>query len=380
MNRSNFERYLEFRFQKAGALTPGQKVEVVQQLIQEARQGRVPSGEKAVVSLPVDHPAVAAVLRGEEVSMGATTIRRGGADWRDVASWPLAARIGVLAGIFALIVLLGLGMMRGRVKAEEAEITVTVEASPTAAAEATVTPDWYATMTALAPTPAPPPTATATPAAFLLGAGAPADDSRDPASIEIAGRLFVVSAGSVGDDGKWVPDGPQWLKGTEVRRVFAIPYESLADVQVKAGDPIYVRTRGGQVITYLVRDVVRLLANQIESFVSLRPSLVVALPMQAGDVQSSERIVLFGEAQADTEVSAAEETAQEYVPNAVTLGDANLRDNPGLKSAVLIGMPQGTPLIVSAAPPVTVDGHVWVYVLSPYGYGWVAKDMLFIQP
>jgi hypothetical protein len=380
VNQANFERYLEFRFQKAGALTPGQKVEVVRQLIQEARQGRVPSGEKAVISLPVDHPAVAAVLRGEEVSIGATTIRRSGADWRDVASWPLAARLGVLAGIFVLIVLLGLGMMRGRVKAEETEITATVEASPTATAEATSTPDWYATMTALAPTPAPPPTATASPAAFLLGAGAPADESRDPASIEIAGRLFVVSAGSVGEDGTWAPDGPQWLKGTEVRRVFAIPYDSLADVQVKAGDPIYVRTRGGQVITYLVRDVVRLLANQIESFVSLRPSLVVALPMQPGDVQSSERVVLFGEAQADTEVSAVEEAAAEYVPNAFTLGAANLRDNPGLKSAVLIGMPQGTPLIVSAAPPVTVDGHVWVYVLSPYGYGWVAKDVLFIQP
>jgi hypothetical protein len=269
--------------------------------------------------------------------------------------------------------------MRGMAKGQgKAEATATPTAMATATVEASATPDWYATMTALAPTSAPPPTATATPAALLLGTGGPAENSRDPASIEIAGRLFVVSAGEV-KDGQWIPDGPQWLKGTEVRRVFAIPYASLADAQIQPGDPIYVRTRGGQVITYRVRDVVRLLANQIESFVSLRPSLVVALPMSGGDVQSSERVMLFGEAETETDVSVVEQAAAEYVPNAFTLGDTNLRTDPGLKSTVLMGMPRGTPLIVSAAPPVTIDGHVWVYVLSPYGYGWVAKDMLFIQ-
>jgi hypothetical protein len=372
MDRTIFERYLDFRFQKEGALTPGQKLEVIARLKEEARQGRVPSGEKAVVSLPVEHPAVAAVLRGEEVSLGAAAIRRAGTDWRDVTTWPLAARIGVLVGIMALSLLMAMrGMAKGQGKAEA---TATPTAMATATVEASATPDWYATMTALAPTSAPPPTATATQAPFLLGTGGPAENSRDPASIEIAGRLFVVSAGEV-KDGQWIPDGPQWLKGTEVRRVFAIPYASLADAPIQAGDPIYVRTRGGQVITYRVRDVVRLLANQIESFVSLRPSLVVALPMSGGDVQSSERVMLFGEA----DVSVVEQAAAEYVPNAFTLGDTNLRTDPGLKSTVLMGMPRGTPLIVSAAPPVTMDGHVWVYVLSPYGYGWAAKDMLFIQ-
>jgi len=371
MDQTIFERYVEFRFQKEGALTPGQKLEVISKLKEEARQGRVPSGEKAVVSLPVDHPAVAAVLRGEEVSLGDTSIRREEMDWRNPASWPLWARIGVLAGIVLLVMILALGMtMTAPGKAQEA--TPTVEAMPTP------TPDWYATMTALAPTPAPPPTATATQAAFLLGMGVPAESSRDPASIEIAGRLFVVSVGEV-KDGKWTPDGPQWLKGTEVRRVFSIPYESLADAKMQVGDPIYVRTRGGDVITYLLRDVVRLQANQIESFVSLKPSLVVALPMIGGDVQSSERVMLFGEVQTDTTAVSVNESAADYTPNAYALGGVNLRDNPGMKSNILAGIPSGTPLIVSAAPPVTLDEHVWVYVLSPYGYGWVAKDMLLIQ-
>jgi hypothetical protein len=375
MDQTIFERYVEFRFQKEGALTPGQKLEVISKLKEEARQGRVPSGEKAVVSLPVDHAAVAAVLRGEEVSLGDTSIRREGMDWRNPAGWPLWARIGALAGIVLLVVVLAL-VMAAHGKAQKADVTPTAEAAPTAASSPT--PDWYATMTALAPTPAPPPTATATQAAFLLGTGGPAESSRDPASIEIAGRVFVVSAGEV-KDGKWTPDGPQWLKGTEVRRVFSIPYESLADAKMQVGDPIYVRTRGGDVITYLLRDVVRLQANQIESFVSLQPSLVVALPMSGGDVQSSERVMLFGEVQADTTAVSANESGADYTPNAYALGGVNLRDNPGMKSNILAGIPSGTPLIVSAAPPVTLDEHVWVYVLSPYGYGWVAKDMLLIQ-
>jgi hypothetical protein len=152
----------------------------------------------------------------------------------------------------------------------------------------------------------------------------------------------------------------------------------MTDVQMRVGDPVYVRTRGGQVITYLIRDVVKLMANQIESFVSLRPSLVVTLPLGGGDANTAERVVLFGEAQAETNVT-VEQSGADYTPNAYTLGGVNLRDNPGVKSNILVGMPQGTPLIVNAVPPVTMDEHVWVYVLSPYGYGWVAKDMLLIQ-
>lgn len=376
MDKAIFERYLEFRFQKASALTPGQKLDVVRQLLAEAHQGRVPSGERTVVSLPVEHPAVAAVLRGEEVSLGATAIRS--QDWKDYTSWPVGLRMAVLVGIVAVFVLLAMAMNgRGRASAAATE---TPYYSPT--------PDWYATMTALAPVPEtptplpPPPPPTATPV-FLVGVGGPAENSRDPASIEIAGRLFMVSAGEVGDDGKWAPEGPQWLRGTEVRRVFAIPYESLADAQVQPGDPIYVRTRGGDVITYLVRDVVRLMANQIESFVSLRPSLVVALPMTGGDVQAAERVMLFGEVkEEEVAVVDVEETAQPGVgaANAYTLGGVNLRDNPGLQSRVLVGLRPQTPLVVMPVPPVTVDGYAWVYVFSPYGYGWVAREMVVILP
>ncbi|MEW5891353.1 MAG: hypothetical protein AB1768_20515, partial [Pseudomonadota bacterium] len=169
----HFQEYLDFRMQKAGALTPGQKLDLIHALQEEARQGSVPTGGRSVTRLPVDHPVVQAVLRGEEVSLGEALIRRK-ADWRDLSAWPTSRKIMLLGGIVLLIMLLGLGMLRGgRVQAE-------AEATPTATAIVTATPDWPATLTAVAvenaqqeppPTPAPLPTATA---AFLLGQGGPA--------------------------------------------------------------------------------------------------------------------------------------------------------------------------------------------------------------
>lgn len=376
-DRDTFQAYLDFRMQKAGALTPGQKLDLIRSLLEEARQGSVPTGERSVARLPVDHPAVQAALRGEEVSLGEAMIRKK-ADWKDVSAWPLHRKLMLLGLIVLAIIGLGMGIMRGGKAKAEAEPTPLP----------TPTPDWFATLTAVAaenaaqpPPPTPPPPATATPA-FLLGLGGPAEDSRDPASIEIAGRLFILARGQVDkENGQWKPQGPEWLAGTEVRRVFAVPYEALADAEIKAGDALYVRTRGGQVLTYRVRDVIRLMANQIEAFVSLRPSIVVALPMGAGDVNSVERVMLFGEAEEAGRVLVEESSAAAMpAPNAVTLGGVNLRDNPGLsESRVIIGLPPGTPLVVMPVAAVTLDDHVWVYVLSPYGYGWVAKEMILMQ-
>lgn len=382
MNREIFETYLEQRYQKAGALTPGMKLDVIDALEAEARQeGRVPTGLNSVSRVPVDNPAVQAVLRGEEVSLGGVSVQSrsgigGVAGFLErLPDLPLPYRIGLLAGIFLGIVLLAFVVMAltGGGEPEPAP-TPTPTLEPTATATVPPLP------TAVPPTPLPPPTATPV---ILLGAGGPAESSRDPASIEIAQRLFILSRGQVNDDGSWAPQGPEWLQGTEVRRVFAIPYEQLQDTLVSPGDLIFVRTRGGSVLTYVVRDVVTLQANQIESFFSLRPSLVVTLPFAGGDVNRVDRVVIFGEAQ--IEEAAAMEFAPEYdlgasqpgAPNAYTLGGVNLRDNPGLQGRVLIGLPAGTPLIVRPdSPPVMVDDVAWVYVLSPYGYGWVAKQMI----
>jgi hypothetical protein len=368
MADNHFDKYLEHRFQQAGALTPGQKLEVLETLRSEAHNGRFPFGN-SVASLPVDNPAVQAVLRGEAVSLGAATVKSGtptGGLAGRLGSLPTAARIGLLAAIFFVPLLL-VGLLSGLGKKAAPTATPTLALSATATFAPTQPPP---------PTPLPPPTAlppTPTPT-FLLGSGKPADDNRDPASIEIAGRLFILSKGQVGKEGAWRPNGPEWLAGTEVRRVFAVPYTQLQDVTVQANDEILVRTRGGQVLTYFVRDVVKLLANQIEVFNSLRPSLVVALPMQAGDVSAVERQLIFGEVKAE---ASAQTTTAENLPSAYVRVPTNLRRNPGLQAAVLTALAPGTAVFYqSSAPAVQLDGYTWLYVYSPAGYGWVAEEML----
>lgn len=373
-HESEFEKYLERRFQQAGALTPGQKLQVLETLRQEAQQGRFPFGN-SVASLPVDNPAVQAVLRGEEVSLGKTTIKSdaGGGLAERLARLPVWARLAIVAAIPLVMLLVGsLASAAGRSPDPTATLGPTATLEPTDLPQPASEPP--PTLQPEPPTPLPPPTPTQV---FLLG-GKPAEEGRDPASIEIAGRLFLLGKGKV-QDGQWRPEGPEWLAGTDVRRVFAVPYDSLADVEVKAGDEIFVRTRSGQVITYVVRDVVQLLANQIEVFQSLRPSIVVALPLQSGNVNAVERFVIFGDAKVVEEGQVGVEE-QQVVDSYLVLNSTNLRENPGLHGKVLFNLPAGTAVTLTTAPQVTLDGYLWLFVSSPYGYGWVAQQMLVANP
>lgn len=361
--REIFERYLEHRYTEAKAITPGQKLEVVKALLEEARQGRVPTGENALMRLPTDHPAVAAVLRGEEVSLGGTTVP-GASQRQGLAALPLWARIGILVGIWVVLafIFFGGGLLGGKgVKADE------ITATPTVLLPPTETP-WPTPL----PTDVPP---TATPVALLLGQGDPAKGSDAPASLEMGGRLFIVSQGKVGEDGKWHPQGPEWLEGTIVRRVFALPYAMAADLSVKAGDRLVVRTRGGQVISYVVRDVVRLRANEIETFFSLRPSVVVSLVLPD---ESGERVAIFGDAEEREEGEAQGVVGLTW--NAYTLQNCNLRESPGLRGRVIATLPGGTPVMVQwTAPAVQADGYTWLYVWTANGYGWVTRELLAVR-
>lgn len=123
-----FEKYLEYRIQKVGALTPGQKLEVVQQLQREAQQGTIPSGESSVVRVPLDSPVVQAVLRGEPVSVGDTTVRRKSG----VQSWSTGQKLALLGAIGLFIMLFVIGgvmLLRGN-HAAPVEDTATLEPSP----------------------------------------------------------------------------------------------------------------------------------------------------------------------------------------------------------------------------------------------------------
>lgn len=365
----DFDRYLERRYQQAGALTPGQKLAVIENLRAEAHQGRFPFGN-SVVSVPVDNPAVQAVLRGEEVSIGSASISdgSGGGIVQSIQNAPTWAKIALIVAIPLVMLLLSLG----------GGVVARFRATPTPTATLEPTPTQ---VTPPVDTPLPPPpteTPTATPVVSLMSGGAPGDGVRDPASIEIAGLLFILTKGKVSENGEWKPSGPEWLEGTEVRRVFSIPYDLLASAEISPGDEISVRTRGGQVLVYLVRDVIHLPPNKIEVFNSLHPSIVIDLPMQPGSVDAAERVVVFGDAKID---SGSSSESQQQGQTFIVSTPLNLRNNPGLHSQVLISLPTGTVIQASLSQmPVNVDGQVWIFVSTPYGYGWVAQNMLLVAP
>ena len=72
---ATFDSYLEFRFDRAQALTPGKKREMILEMLAEAQQGRVPVSRDKVAHLPTDNRSVQAVLAGEPVSMGESRVQ-----------------------------------------------------------------------------------------------------------------------------------------------------------------------------------------------------------------------------------------------------------------------------------------------------------------
>jgi hypothetical protein len=253
-----------------------------------------------------------------------------------------------------------------------APVTATIEPTSTPVPSETPTPEPTFT-----PSPLPTETPTQTPIpALLMGAGSPAEEANAPASLEVGGRLFVLQKGKVDEKtGAWQPQGPEWLAGTEVRRVIALPLAQLADMSVQPGDQVTLRTRNGRVVVYPVTQVLRLTPNQIEAFISLSPSIIIPL-FEAADANSSERLVIIGELPAPPAP-----TATPLVQRALTSQDVNLRARPSLNGAVLAGLPEGTwvdvpyPLQTRAA-----EGWVWVFVHTSFGSGWLARAFLNFNP
>jgi hypothetical protein len=359
-----FERYLEYRVQRAGALTPGQKLEVVNELMGEARQGTVPAGENSVARVPLDSPSVQAVIRGEPISIGNTVVRRK----TGVENWSTSQKLGIL-GAMVLVILFGTGLLVWASSAKAAPAaTPTLEPSATLFPTDTATPTPSPTITL---TPVPTPTITPVPA-LLMGAGSPSDEANAPASLEIQSRLFVLQQGKVEDKtGTWNPQGPEWLAGTEVRRVIALPLAQVQDLPVQPGDDVTLRTRNGRVVVYPVTQVVRLTPNQIEAFMSLSPSIIVTL-FDSSQANAPDRLVIIGELN-----SPPDATATPVVERAVVNKGANLRVKPSTKGLVIAGLPQGT--YVDVPYPlrmVSAEGFNWVFVQSPFGNGWVVRYFL----
>ena len=300
MNKEIFEKYLQYRFERANAITPGQRLEVLEEVRADAQRGMVPIDENTMASLDLNDPAVQAVLRGENVSMGAHSAKRkrGKVPNSDRNKLFIVAAI-VLVPILLALLFLG---YRGRAKAAANAPTETPLASatpttdPVMIAQQTLSAQATQTQAALMAEASPtlPPTETPPPQQVLYSSGIAADEPTAPASIEIAGRRFVVLEGQVDSKtGVWEPEGVEWLLDTAVRKVFAIPLEMLKDAQLTVGDPIYVRYRNGYTVTYALTQATDVIVDQIEILNSNKPSMVIIA--YTGNFDDPHRLILVGE-------------------------------------------------------------------------------------
>ena len=344
--RATFDAYLQFRIDRAGALTPGKKLALVEELMAEARQGRVPVGADKVVQLPPESPSVQAVLNGEAVSMGQARVssRRDGASAmlaraQDLPPVQRALLAGGIVVAFMAVGLLGF-LLLTRDKVAE------VPPEPTPILALDVTPD---------PT-------------LLLSDSSPAKKANDPASLEVGNTSFVLGRGTL-KNGVWEPIQAEWLSGTEVRRVVAIPLDALGE-EIERGDVLRIRTRSGQIIPYQVVEITRIQRTQIEALTSLEPSLAVIL--FDGTAASTRDVVI---AQLDTHEMGVAPSENTYLVSGPA-GEINLRERPyGAIVGVLVN---GTLVeMFSDSEPVNDGGYKWVRVRASYGAeGWVASELL----
>ena len=283
-----FERHFQTRIEKAKAITPGQKKELIEKLRQELSvQGRIPIATGPVKVDP-KHPFVRAALEGRSVTMGGKVISQKGDQSLSsrMQALPVPAKIAVMAAIFLIpLLFIGLVIFARAGEPEEVAIipTVTatqaVEPTQTASPSPTLPPNVTVTMTPI-------PTLTAvvieispTPYAFALTEGDAPNSNNDPASIEVAGFSYILGAGKV-NNGAWQPAGAEWLTGSYLRRIIGLPYDpNLANVltQIRPGNVIKLRLRSGEIVKYKIAQTLRVGRQQIEVLAERSPSLAVIL-------------------------------------------------------------------------------------------------------
>lgn len=101
-----------------------------------------------------------------------------------------------------------------------------------------------------------------------------------PIGIELTGGWIFSLGHNTLVDGKWVPQGGEWLDGSVVRRVVAIPWSRQTEAVFQSfqkGDTIRLYFSNKQIITYKVSQVEQVAVNDTSILSDTHPSLVVIL-------------------------------------------------------------------------------------------------------
>ncbi|MEM7800526.1 MAG: hypothetical protein AAF633_15125 [Chloroflexota bacterium] len=284
--REIFSPYLEKEFNKRKAVTYGEKLAVIEEIIGETKNGKLPISPEQVIRLSADNPAVRAVREGRAISLDGEAGRVSGAE-------EARARRRSLMGAAALFSLFPIFFLVWWWSAS-GEPEVVVE-RPTTTPTITMTPIAPNTPTAIPTmTNTPEPTATVDPSEFaIVITPDPPEYSNIPIAMTFAGRDLRIQSATY--QAEWQPSGVEWWPGTHVRRVFAMPYEvGLMDSLYEEMQQIVtIRLRNGATLQYQLNDLRRLNEYQIEVMTSQEPSIAIIMH---GEEESTDRWVVIGDA------------------------------------------------------------------------------------
>lgn len=273
-----FWHYYRKLLHEAGAITPGQKHAVLDEMERELyAEGRVPI-VSGVVKQDVNSPAVRAALEGREVVLGGTTVTTTPRTGLAAHAPRLLALAGILIGMCGL----GWWLLVGRTGAAALAV-----ATPSVTAGVAVSPTTGVTATSDG-------LPTATPYALALTTGTAARSESDPASLELSGFSYVLGVGTV-KNGEWTPQAAEWLEATTLHRVVAVPWEPNlvnAIATLSPGSLVTLRLRSGELVSYQLVEVVRVQRQQIEVLTGRRPGLSIVLYGEPSD----QRTVLLARA------------------------------------------------------------------------------------
>jgi hypothetical protein len=336
--REIFKPYLELRFKQASAITYGEKLEIVELLIEETKNGKLPIQDGQVIRLNPNSTAVTAVREGKTVSIDksiqktvrAATAQKGKAKKNALIALSLLMVIPILGGLWWLTSRgsNGDGEIASEGETAVAEIitsTVTIEPSPTltgaeiGAQIPTLTP---------IPTSTPLPTFTPVPVAsdqyeVRLDEENTVADQNNPIAIRLLEEEYQVSTAKMG--ATWEPTGVEWWPGTHVRRLFAMPYHEtlLTHIFAGVGEVITIRLRTGAAISYRLDNVERVHAAQIERLTAKSPSIAIVLYGEEGN----GRWLVTGSAIQETILPSIEQPIAQEQINGVTINQCEQAGN-----------------------------------------------------
>lgn len=307
--RDIFKPYLELRFKQANAITYGEKLELVELLIEETKSGKLPIQDGQVIRLNPNSTAVTAVREGKTVSIDKSIQKTE----RATAAQKGKARKNALMAVSLLLILplLFTAWWFTRSGAEQEMVgtpTAVAETAPTATNAVPVFVEITDETPTSLPTMTPEPTFTPVPVEpeeyeVELDDETTLADQTNPIAIRFLGEEYQVSLAA--RSATWRPEGVEWWQGTHVRRVFAMPYQAqlLTDIFSSIGEPITIRLRTGVAIQYRLENVERVHEAQIEMLTAQSPSIAIVL---YGEGEADGRWLITGDAIQEAAVAAPE--------------------------------------------------------------------------